>query len=337
MRLVGTVLGLLVVGRRRWGGGWLTAVVPSAEVHGITVEYDEHGAGEPILLLMGLATQMIAWPDEVVGTLAGAGHRVIRMDNRDIGRSSKTEGPAPTRADLAMALLGGRLARSDYVIADMAADVVGLLDHLDIGRVHLVGASMGGMIAQQVTIDHPDRVASLTSIMSNTGDRRSGGIKPSFLPTLRASALAPRPASGEEAVTAGVHAYRVIAGPHFDEAETRQLVEGQFARSDDSVGRVRQLLAIQASPNRTPGLRQITAPTLVVHGMLDKLVLPSGGAATARAVPGSRLLMFPDMAHDLPTHRRAEIAEEIVRNARRAPLGRPATGTGGPGVAHAAS
>ncbi len=292
--------------------------MPSADVNGITVEYDEHGGGEPVLLIMGLATQMIAWPEDFVDALVAEGYRVIRMDNRDIGLSSKTVGPEPTRTDLLKALLGRRLARSDYLVADMARDVVGLLDHLGIDRVHLVGASMGGMIAQQVAIDSPERVASLTSMMSNPGDTWSGGIRPSFLPTLRASALAPRPGSGTEAVEAGLHAYRVIAGPHFDEAETRRLVEAQLARSSDPVGRVRQLIAIRASPDRTAGLARVTAPTLVVHGLRDQLIMPSGGTATTRAVPGSRLLMFPDMAHDLPRSRRAEIAEEIARNARRA-------------------
>ncbi|CCH78135.1 putative hydrolase [Nostocoides japonicum T1-X7] len=291
----------------------------SATVNGITIEYDVHGPddGETVLLVMGLATQMIAWPSAFIEHLTDAGYRVVRFDNRDIGLSSKTQAPLPTRKDVMKALASSRLAHSDYLLSHMAADAIGLLDHLGVDRVHVVGASMGGMIAQEIAIGYPQRVRSLVSIMSNTGDRRHGRVGAKLLPQLRKTLLAAPPRTREEAVDRGVLAWRQIAGPHFDEQYFRALVVESLERSTDSIGSTRQLLAIQASPDRTPALRHVTAPTLVVHGLRDKLVLPSGGIATARAVPGSRLLMFPDMGHDLPTPRLAEIAGAIVENARR--------------------
>ncbi len=292
--------------------------MPQAKVNGVTLEYDERGDGEPMLLIMGLATQMIAWPQDFVDKLVERGFRVIRFDNRDIGLSSKTEAPTPLRGDVLKGLASARLAKSDYTLADMAADAVGLLDHLGVDKAHLVGVSMGGMISQQLTIDHPHRVLSLTSIMSNTGDRRHGRPRTSFLPVLRRSMTGPFPKTREEAIEVGVQAWRNISGPHFDEADIRALIETALDRDADPIGRVRQLNAISASPDRTEALRQVTVPTLVIHGLVDRLVMPSGGVATARAIHGSRLLMFPDMGHDLPRPRRAEIADAIAVNAGRA-------------------
>lgn len=292
----------------------------SAELGDITIEYEIDGPddGEPMLLVMGLGTQLVAWPADVVHGLVARGFRVIRMDNRDIGLSTKTEGPAPTRADLARALAHRRYARSDYLVADMADDAVALLDHLGVERAHVVGVSMGGMIVQQLTIDHPERVLSLCSIMSTTGSRRHGTVAPRLLPTMAASLSSPRPEDPEEAARLGLEGFRLIAGPHFDADEVGAAVRLAVSRNVNPLGTIRQLLAIQASPDRTKGLRSVTAPTLVVHGLLDLLVQPSGGIATARAVPGSKLVMYPDMAHDLPAPRRADIVEEIARNASRA-------------------
>ncbi len=292
----------------------------SAQVGGITLEYDIHGPddGETILLVMGLATQMIAWPLPFVELLTDAGYRVVRFDNRDIGMSSKTPGPRPRRGEVVRALASSRLAHSDYLLSHMAADAIGLLDHLGIDRAHVVGASMGGMIAQELAIGHPERVRSLVSIMSNTGDGRHGRTSAKLLPQLRRTMLAPPARTREEALERALLSWRQISGPHFDEDRFRVLVEESIERSADTVGSTRQLLAIQASPDRTPGLRRVTAPTLVIHGLRDRLVLPSGGIATAKAVRGSRLLMFPDMAHDLPVPRFGEIAGAIVENARRA-------------------
>ena len=291
----------------------------SAELQDVTIEYEVDGPddGVPMLLLMGLGAQLVAWPTDIVEGLADQGFRVIRMDNRDIGLSTKTQGPVPTRAALFKGFAHRRYARSEYLLSDMAADAVALLDHLDVRAAHVVGVSMGGMIAQQLTIDFPERVLSLCSIMSNTGDRRRGTVSARLLPTMAMTMSTPRPDDPAEAERQAVEGFRLIAGPHFDADEVGGMVRSAISRNVHPLGTIRQLVAIQASPDRTAGLREVRVPTLVVHGLRDQLVLPSGGIATARAVPGARLLMFPDMAHDLPKPRRAEIVEEIVRNAAR--------------------
>jgi pimeloyl-ACP methyl ester carboxylesterase len=289
----------------------------------IAYEIDGPDDGVPMLLLMGLGTQLVAWPTEVVEGLVDEGFRVVRMDNRDIGLSTHLQGPPPTRGTVLRAFVNRRYAESDYVLADMASDAVALLDHLGIEAAHVVGVSMGGMIAQELTIGHPTRVLSLVSVMSNTGNRRRGSVSWRLLPTIARSLTRPRPTDEEEAVRLGVEGFRLIAGPHFDADEVAAAVRVAVRRSVNPLGAMRQLLAILASPDRTPGLRRVQVPTLVVHGLRDPLIVPSGGLATTRAVPGSRLLVFPDMGHDLPGPRRAEIVEAIARNARRAaPLAR---------------
>ena len=250
------------------------------------------------------------------------------MDNRDIGLSTKTEGPVPTRAALFKAFAHRRYAQSDYLLSDMAADAVALLDHLGVGAAHVVGVSMGGMIAQQLTIDHPERVLSLCSIMSNTGNRRHGTVSPRLLPTMAMSMTTPRPEDPAEAERLGVEGFRLIAGPHFDADEIAGMVRTAIDRNVNPLGTIRQLLAIQASPDRTPGAaRGARADPRDPRPASTSSCMPSGGIATARAVPGARLVMFPDMAHDLPGPRRAEIVEEIVRNANRVRAAH-----GGPGI-----
>jgi pimeloyl-ACP methyl ester carboxylesterase len=196
----------------------------------------------------------------------------------------------------------------------MADDAAGLLAHLAIDRAHVVGISMGGMIGQSLAIRHPGKVASLTSIMSNTGDRKNGRIHRSLLRKM--PKLMKR--DPDDPTANGLEVFRLISGPHFDPVVARQMVEESFARSDDADGAARQTVAIAASPDRTWDLRRVQAPTLVVHGLLDRLVTPSGGMATARAILGSRLVMYPDMGHDLPKPRWDELFDEIVANARRA-------------------
>ena len=308
----------------------MTGMPRAAVTDGIELEYEIFGQGEPLYLVMGLNTQMVAWPRDLIDDLVGRGYQVVRMDNRDIGLSTKTSGPAPQRKDVITAMLrpAKAKARADYLIEHMAADIVGLMDHLGHDRVHLVGASMGGMIVQQITIDHPDRVASLCSIMSTTGRKTVGRVHPSLLPRLPTTLLSEPPTDRAAAIERALRNWRLISGPHFDEARIREVVELSLERSSDTVGGVRQLIAIGASPDRTDGLRTVRCPTLVIHGMRDRLVMPSGGLATARAIRHSRLLMFPDMAHDLPTPRLAEIAEEIDRNARRAHEPVPSAGRG---------
>ena len=282
--------------------------MPSVDVNGITLEYERTGSGEPLLLIMGLGAQLTAWPVEMVDLLAAAGFDVIRFDNRDIGLSSAFdwEPPSPLRAFL------GRLLRrpvpTGYVIDDMADDAAGLLDALGVERAHVVGASMGGMIGQALAIRHEHRVRSLTSIMSNPGDGSGGATAKVLL------AFARRPeATRDNAVELAIKTFRLISGPHFDAAEYRPLAEAAVARSFRPDGVARQTAAVMASPDRTPGLARLRTPSLVVHGLADPLVKPSGGIATARAIPSSRLLMFNDMAHDLPAPRLPEIVDAIGR------------------------
>ena len=285
----------------------------AATCNGITIEYEEYGSGEPLLLIMGLSGQLVAWPMDWVQRWVELGFRVIRFDNRDIGLSSKMPGEPPTIARIVRAAASRRLARSDYLLSDIADDSVGVLDHLGIDKAHIVGVSMGGMIAQCMAIDHPERVKSLTSIMSNTGDRRHGRPRASLLRKLP-KLVARTP---EEAVDKSVETFRLISGPHFDEVEVRHLAELALKRGFDADGAARQAMAVLASSDRTAALGGVRAPTLVIHGLVDPLVMPSGGMATAKAIPGSRLLMFPDMGHDLPRPRWDEIIAAILDNTRR--------------------
>ncbi|HEX2578450.1 MAG TPA: alpha/beta fold hydrolase [Aquihabitans sp.] len=293
--------------------------------NGISLEYERHGDahGEPVLLVMGLGAQLILWPPRFIERLTEAGYHVVAYDNRDVGMSSRVDAPAPTVTDLARSLVAPRSASVPYTLRDMADDAAGLLDHLGIERAHVVGVSMGGMIAQELAIGHPHRVATLTSIMSNTGARRTGKLHPALLPALLRSRR-----SGDTSIEAAIEVGRLIAGPHFDEAAVRDLEVLRMRRQGDPVvaqeGLARQTLAVTATRDRTADLRRVTAPTLVVHGILDRLVRPSGGMATARAVPGSRLVMYPDMAHDVPDVRVDEMTTEVIENCRRAPVSVPA-------------
>lgn len=288
----------------------------AAQCNGITIEYETYGEGEPLLLVMGLGGQLVAWPIDWVQRFVDLGFQVIRFDNRDIGLSTKMPGKPPGIARVIAAALSRRFAKSPYLLSDMADDAAALLDHLGIDRAHVVGISMGGMISQSLAIQHPQRVASLTSIMSNTGDRKNGKIHRSlYRPFLKTIAK-----TRDEAVAKGVEGFRLISGPHFseDEAELRAILEAALARSWDNEGTARQTMAITASPDRTSALGSLTVPTLVIHGLVDPLVMPSGGIATAKAIPGSRLLTFPDMGHDLPKVRWDEMIDAIVDNTRRA-------------------
>lgn len=287
-----------------------------AAVNGITIEFEEYGSGDPLLLVMGLGGQLTDWPPELIEHLVAAGFRVIAPDNRDIGLSTEMSGEGLARSALVKAMLGRRV-KAPYSLSDMASDAVGVLDHLGIDRAHVVGMSMGGMISQEIAIGWPDRVLSLTSIMSHTGDRRHGLAKPSL--SWRITRLGdPDPSNPSSVVDNSMKIWQWISGPTYDEAVARQRIEAGVERSIRVQGTARQTAAIFASRDRTPLLASVKCPTLVVHGMVDPLVTPSGGRTTAKAVPGARLIEFPDMGHDLPTNRIPEIVEEIRRNADRA-------------------
>jgi pimeloyl-ACP methyl ester carboxylesterase len=286
----------------------------AVRANGITIEYDITGSGDPVLLIMGLGEQMTTWPDEFVAKLVDAGFRVIRFDNRDIGLSSQSDWEPPSPVRTVASRIIRRTPKADYDLGDMAADAAGLLDALDGRSAHVVGVSMGGMIAQTMAIEHPASVRSLVSIMSNTGDGTHGVVAPSLLAKL---ARFTRPVNREDAVERSVAVYGLIAGPGYEPSEQRKIAQRNVERSFRPDAVARQTAAIMASPDRTDALSGVGVPTLVVHGLLDRLVKPSGGIATARAIPGSRLIMYPDMAHDLPRSRWDELVAEIRRNADR--------------------
>ncbi len=287
------------------------------EANGVTIDYDIRGSGEPILFVMGLGGQLVDWPEEFVDLFVDRGYQAIRFDNRDIGLSSRTSHEPPTQRQLTRSFVTRRALDWDgYTLVDMAGDAAGLLDQLGIPSAHVVGMSMGGMIAQELAIGHATKVRSLCSIMSNTGDRRNGRISARLT-----AKLARRPApSRATAVDESVNLFKLISGPHFNPAQFRILAKAAYQRSFDPVGVARQTAAIAASRDRTPLLAGVKAPTLVIHGLVDPLVQPDGGTTTANAIPGSRLLAFGDMGHDLPRPRWQEMADAIIVNCQRSTL-----------------
>ena len=277
--------------------------------NGIELAYETFGTASapPVVLIMGWATQMIAWPDELCEGLARNGLFVVRFDNRDVGESTHLRNlPPPRLADIVV-----RRRPPPYSIGDMAADVAGLLDSLGLGQVHLVGASMGGFIAQTVALEHADRVRTLTLMMTSTGSRRVGQPRPRvYARLLRRRVAADRPA----AIAAAVETFRLIGSPGFafDDQYIRDLAGRSWDRGYDPDGARRQLAASASQPNRTADLRRITAPTLVIHGLHDPLVAPSGGLAIARAILDSRFAGFSGMGHDLPRALWPEFVREIA-------------------------
>jgi pimeloyl-ACP methyl ester carboxylesterase len=280
---------------------------------GITLEYEVHGEGDPLLLVMGLGGQLVAWPSSFIAGLVDRGFKVITFDNRDIGLSTKIDAAPPTKLQSAMFTISRRFAKSAYLLSDMAKDAVGLLDALNIERAHVVGMSMGGMIAQTLAIEHPSRVRSLTSIMSTTGNPRVG--RPKTTVALRAAKLTG--GSRETFADRQASLFKLFSGSLYDELEIREVAKLSVERNFTPDGTARQMAAIMASPDRTPQLKKLNVPTLVVHGLEDGLVQPSGGYATTKAIPGARLLAFPDMGHNLPQARIPEILDEIKRNTLR--------------------
>ncbi len=289
-----------------------------ARVGEIELCYETFGdpADPAMLLVMGLGTQMIGWHEEFCAMLAGRGFHVIRYDNRDIGRSTHIRARPPTQRQV---LTRDRRAAA-YTLEDLATDAAGLLDELGRETAHVVGVSMGGMIAQTLAAARPERVLSLASIMSNTGARWRGQPALRVMPFF----LKPRPATRDEAVTRTLTLFRIVGSPAFDrdEEHLRAMSELAFDRGPgDAAGTGRQLAAIFASGDRTPSLSRITAPTVVIHGTRDRLVMPSGGRATAAAIPGARLEMIEGMGHDLPRGVWPRVVDLIVENTRRAQAG----------------
>jgi pimeloyl-ACP methyl ester carboxylesterase len=285
-----------------------------ATANGLTLAYETFGSAsdETVLLVMGLGTQMIAWPDEMCQQIADRGFHVVRFDNRDSGLSTHLDSlPTPRRSDLLLR------RKPPYRVSDMARDAVGLLDALGIASAHVVGASMGGYIAQSLAGLFPDRVRTLTLIMTSTGARTVGYPAPQLVAQLLRRR---RVRNRQEAQDLAVRTFRLIGsrGYAFDEPHVRDLAGRSYDRSTDRNGYFRQLWAIVAQPNRTAFLRQIRVPTLVMHGMNDPLVNVSGGVALAKAIPNAEFIGFAGMGHDLPRPLWSRFADEICTVAGRA-------------------
>ncbi|TDV42255.1 alpha/beta fold hydrolase [Actinophytocola oryzae] len=278
---------------------------------GISLAYEEIGTGEPLVAVAGLGQQLHSYPTAFCEALAERGYRVIRFDNRDAGLSTHLS----YRPASFGAMLLGRFPEGQYDLSDMALDTVGLLDVLELPDVHIVGVSMGGMIAQTVAAEYPGRVRTLTSIMSNTGARRVG--RPA-LSTWRL--MAGKPArTREEAVAGALRMFRHIGSHGFplDEEFVAELAGTGWDRDPSPAGTARQLSAIFRSGNRTARLASVTAPTLVIHGDRDRMVNPTGGAATVRAIRGARLETIKGMGHDLPKGAWPRLLDLIDSHARR--------------------
>jgi pimeloyl-ACP methyl ester carboxylesterase len=286
-----------------------------AKANGVEIAYQTFGDPKDptLLLVMGLGAQLIHWPEEFCELLAGRGFHVVRFDNRDVGHSTKMEDlPVP---DLA-AVATGDTSAAGYTLDEMADDAVALLDHLEVEAAHVVGASMGGMIGQTMAMRHPERVLSLCSIMSTTGDPTVGQALPEAMAVL----LTPAPADREGYIEFHVKAFKAIGSPGFalDEEFLRWRAAATYNRSYYPDGFKRQLLAIIASGDRTENLAQVSAPTVVIHGREDPLITASGGEATARAIPGAELVLIPGMGHDLPQGVWREVIGAITANVERA-------------------
>lgn len=270
-------------------------------------------ANETIIFISGLGSQLVYWTDELCQVFIDRGFHIVRFDNRDTGWSHKTPGEPPSIAEL----MAGVDFKAPYTLSDMATDTISVLDDLGIETAHIVGVSLGGMIAQTVAIEHPNRVRSLTSIMSAPGrttavesdETRDEAVEKSVSVDVN---------DPDSYVDLQVEGYRVTSGPHFDPVYQREIIQRSFDRCYHPAGWAYQMLAATASGDRTPFLASLTMPTLVIHGALDPLIPPSGGQKTADAIPNAKLLIIDDMGHNLPRPRWAEIADAVAANARAA-------------------
>ena len=290
---------------------------------GVTLCYETFGDPDdpPILLIMGLATQMIAWHEDFCEQLAERGFYVVRFDNRDIGRSTHFDFRPPSVKQM----LTRRLGPEQYSLSDMAEDTAVMLRELELAPAHVVGASMGGMIGQMLAAEHPELVRSLTSIMSTTGNRWHGQ------PALSVSRylMRPPPRDRDGYIQRSAEIFGLVGSTGFerDEQYIRERAARSFDRGFDVRAGGRQLGAIVACGDRTKALGRIKAPTLVIHGTVDKMIRPSGGRATAKAIPGARLMMIEGMGHDLPRGVWPQLIEAISEHARAADGARTHTET----------
>jgi pimeloyl-ACP methyl ester carboxylesterase len=289
------------------------ATMPTAVVNGIEIYHETIGdpTDPTVLLIMGLGTQMIGWDIEFCRSLADRGFHVVRYDNRDVGLSTHFDEPVDLMGLLG-SFAGGDPVDVPYLLTDMAADAAGLLDHLDVEQAHVAGVSMGGMIAQTLAIEHADRVLTLASIMSTTGDPDVGA------PTAEAmqAIMAPPATTREEAAdTFVMHAHTWGSPAYIDEDRLRAISRAAYDRAHDPEGGARQLAAVLSSGSRSEALRNLAIPTLVIHGTEDKLVQPSGGERTAEVIPDAKLVMIEGMGHDLPPQLWPQVIDAIAAHA----------------------
>lgn len=295
--------------------------MPQIRANGIRLEYESFGSdtNPVVLLIMGLGAQLTRWPVLFCERLAARGYRVIRFDNRDIGLSTRLDGaPVPDLGMLVAARMAGLPMNVPYTLHDMAADTIGLLDALNIRQAHVVGASMGGMIAQLVAADYPQRTLSLTSIMSTTGNPALPPPTPAAAAVLMARA--PNPADREAFVAHGLNTLRTIGSPGypFDEAAARERILNDAARAYHPAGFGRQIAAVTTSGDRREKNRSIKAPTVVVHGADDPLMPLAAGRDTAQSIENAELRVIPGMGHDFPPALYDTIIAAIDSAAQRA-------------------
>lgn len=293
--------------------------MPQITANGISIEYEAYGdpKNPPLLLVMGLGAQLTLWPMELVDALVARGYYVIRHDNRDIGLSEKFgHAGVPNFRRVALMRMLGLRARLPYRLTDMADDAAALLGALGIEKAHVVGASMGGMIVQLMAIHHPDRLLSMTSIMSTTGNPRLPRPKPEAMNALLNRA--PANATLEDVIPIGIRVARAIGSPAYPtpEERLRERITRDFNRSFYPEGAARQISAIMDDGDRRKRLKQVRVPSLVIHGSDDPLVPVEGGRDTAAHIPGARLLELPGMGHDLPLELVETIADALAEHAR---------------------
>ena len=297
--------------------------MPQAKANGISIEYETFGdpKADPMLLIMGLGAQMTRWPPALCEAIAAKGFHVVRFDNRDVGLTTHfNDAGVPALAEISGARARGEKPNVPYTLSDMAADAVGLLDALNIRKAHIVGASMGGMIAQLVAAEHPERTLSLTSIFSNTGNPAIQA-KPEAMAVL--VNRPPHPSDEEAYLAHTVASARVTGSPAYpaEEALLRANALADVKRAYNPSGFSRQMAAITATGDRREKLKTITAPTIVIHGEADPLVPVEGGRDTHATIPGAEIVTFPGMGHDLPPALWDDIIAAIVSVTERAKAG----------------
>jgi pimeloyl-ACP methyl ester carboxylesterase len=295
--------------------------MPQAKISDtIQIEYDTFGnpSDPALLLVMGFTAQMTLWDENFCRLLADGGRFVIRFDNRDVGLSTKLDGQDVDMNAVLGALFGDgstEMPPVPYTLSDFSNDAFGVLDALGIQKAHIVGASMGGMIVQTMAIEHPERVLTMTSIMSTTGEREYGQAAPEAMAAL----LTPPPTERAAYVENSASVAKVFSSPrYFDADKTKVRAAASYDRMFYPEGATRQMAAIAASGDRTDGLRALKVPTLVIHGAADTLITPSGGLRTAELIPGANLLLLDDMGHDLPEQLWPLIVDVIVSHTRHA-------------------